>query len=246
MQNFKQYLTEANIDFAPWQHPDSEEYKKVEDHQICALVMDKIRRNKNGTVSTSSENYKAKLVRIGNDYVLPVKYSSAKDFSISILSNGPGITSLWGFPDKVKDTLTIKSSMLETMDHLNTTAFDVFIQTPKLKEMGNSAINCYKLMLNDIGQVPLKEFVKHVKVDSFIDCHSRVLYKKPILSIFKIAGTWKEIRCGGRWISQGVEYDNPKELSQVMAIVNKHLKNRDMLECQEELIDAGLKEYARL
>ena len=60
--------------------------------------------------------------------------------------------------------------------------------------------------------------------------HGCISLRKPILSIFKIKNL------------QRIIIDN----KQVEKIVNKHLSSKDILECQEELIENGLKEYAKL
>ena len=60
--------------------------------------------------------------------------------------------------------------------------------------------------------------------------------KSNVLGVFKIKGV------------KSVYFDHWTEdkLKKVTEIINKHLKTGDIFDCQEELIDAGLEEYAKL
>jgi hypothetical protein len=42
------------------------------------------------------------------------------------------------------------------------------------------------------------------------------------------------------------KFNSPPQLGKALFIVNQHLGSRDLLACQEELIDAGLEEFAQL
>lgn len=87
----------------------------------------------------------------------------------------------------------------------------------------------------------LKDIHKHI---SYI--HDRLDFLAPIksniLGILKIKGI--------RTLGLGVEMKNYPEFEQcneVFGILRKHLaKDRNILECQEELMDNGFKEYAKL
>lgn len=62
--------------------------------------------------------------------------------------------------------------------------------------------------------------------------------KSSILGIYRIKGLVKGIN--GRFV------DRQSDLGRALEIMNKHWSGRDIMECQEELIQSGLREFARL
>ena len=54
------------------------------------------------------------------------------------------------------------------------------------------------------------------------------------------------VRLAEKGIRIELEFAGGQKLLNWMSIVKKHLIDKDILECQEELIDAGLKEFAKL
>ena len=243
MQNFKQFLKEAKIDFAPWQHPDSEEFKNFDPDYICSRQRD-VKQNKNGSFSSNATSFIAWFTDHNGESVLPVKYATVKDFD-TVATPNTGVTSLWGFPDKVKNQLSIDSSLLQTMDHLHTDAYQVFIRTPKLKEMGNSSIKCSIVKISTIGDMPLKDFVKHINVDYSVYFNIAYLYKRPLLSLLRMPGDWSYLS-HYKVTNHNLDKQQIEEIESAIKIISKHLKSKDILQCQEDLIDAGLKEYAKL
>lgn len=62
---------------------------------------------------------------------------------------------------------------------------------------------------------------------------------KNLLKIFSVKGIVK-------FVFSKTFLDSHPETKEINDIINKHYKTGDVIECQEELIEAGFKEYARL
>jgi hypothetical protein len=241
MQNFKPYLVEA-IDFAPWQHPNSEEYQHLVPNDICSNASD-VHRNKNGTYSSSCNRYGAKYIERNGEHVLPVKYSTVKDFEV-IGTDTNNISSVWGFPDKVKNNLILYSNFLSSLDHLNTQAHTTTILLPNLKEMGNCVLKSNEISLLDIGEVSFKDFAKCVTVSSRIKISFLALLNKPALSLLKIKGEWNLITPRFMVNEKTMTQAQQDEVKKVIQILNDNRHN--IIEAQKKLYDNDLDEYAEL
>ena len=243
MQSFKQYLSEAKIDFAPWQHPDSGEYQHLDKYDIAFGSSSKLRRNKNGTYSTSERRFSAKYIERNGEFVLPVKYATVVDFD-TINSKEQGITSVWGFPDLVQNNLSIDSPHLESLEHLNTKAHMVFLSLPKLNTMGNCSIKCSEMQAIDTGSVSFKEFAKCVEIASLFKVSFRALFNKPVLSLLKIPGSWSSISPRFVTSENKMTAEEQDEVKKVVNILNNNRNN--IIGAQEELFKNGLDQYAKL
>lgn len=87
-------------------------------------------------------------------------------------------------------------------------------------------------------------------IESLKDIHKRIQYceklylagnpiKSNILGLLKIRGL-KDVSLGDRLNQQG------SDLMEIAKIIKKYLGNGDIVDCQDELIDAGFKDYAKL
>jgi hypothetical protein len=120
-----------------------------------------------------------------------------------------------------------------------------------------SASNGTTIIVDDFKEFPDCEFLnlwKGVEILSFegienniiteiglydgihIRCGLLRILKMPHLKIFKMHAD------GGAFDAKPLD----KKLAQAVEIVRKHLKTKDISECMDELIEAGLKEYAKL
>ena len=254
MQSFKQFLTEGKSGFAPWHEQD---VRKI--HQLIYYAEGAHRTkwnitnssysiNKNGTVSFKNEGISgAQLIGIGKipDGVgFQFKYSKVNAPMCKIYNNE--ITNLWGFPDKVKGNFEIISKSLKSLDHLISNVEDkLTIQCENLNDWGDSKINCDNLAINDLGSLGFKEMYKHIEVKIIIEIIPKY--------IEDLASTGKGVLglcrmklnpvTGALPIHVKRGFDNFLNVNKVLDIVNK---NDDIMDCQEELIQAGLTNYAKL
>ena len=98
-------------------------------------------------------------------------------------------------------------------------------------------------IINNNKLTNLKNIHKHIKHIGGRLVIAENPIKSHILGLLKIEGLQD--------VSAFREFHTPKELMHsplviAVAIINKHLKDRDILACQQELIDAGLEEFAQL
>ncbi len=246
MLNFKQYLIEAKEkNFAPWQDPTSPEFADVD---VYDYYNGDCRKNKDGSYSSSANNaFKISCLKLdnGNKRVIPVKFSTLANFDM-IASKGTGLTTLQGAPNKVSQEMTIDSMDLTTLDYLYTNVgFNLYLICPALKTFGDAKVKTLYLTLLNIGNVPLKEVQHHFEVTGSIYVSAKVCYRKPILSLFKIKGTWMEIKPKYTLImDEDRTFEKFEELEKVCGILSKYIKTKNVLACQEELIDNGFKDYA--
>jgi len=143
----------------------------------------------------------------------------------------------------------IDSKNLTTLDYLYTKVdWKLTIDCPNLKTFGDAKSKCLDLILYDIGDVPLAEVPHHFEVTSTIFLTASSAYRKPVLSVLKVKGPWNNVasRLGVNNWRNDPGNAKSKEVEKVCLILSKHAKSRNILECQEELIDAGFKDYAEL
>jgi len=246
MQSFKEYLAEATAGpgtFAPWHISDPE---KVQYFMSNYAKWSGWKVNKDGTVSVTKVDYTPLGVYgdIGGyghgETALMVKYRNAKKFEI-IMGDDANFKSLWGVPD-ICLYLGISAHNLETLEHCTPTIKgSLYLYTPKLKrfDCGNVTI-ADELKIGSIGQAPLSDLHKyfHMRIIRFFSGSLSELFRKPVLSLLK---------CNAQ-ITWGTNmFPDPKiqEVMKVIQILNQHNSN-SILQCQEELIDAGYKDYAEL
>ena len=248
MQNFKQYLAEATTkNLAPWQDPTNPAFISDDPSKFFSGGFT---RNKNGTYSTSAANgcyIKCSKLK-DNQIVIPIKFSTMSYFETFAVKDN-GLTTLQGCPDRVRKEMWIESKNLTTLDYLYTKVdWKLTIDCSNLKTFGDAKSKCLDLVLYDIGDVPLAEVSHHFEVTSTIYLTVSSAYRKPVLSVLKVKGPWNNVATRFMGTNWKDDLDNSKlrELEKVCLILSKHAKSRNILACQEELIDAGFKDYAEL
>lgn len=237
MQNFKQYLTEAKANFAPWQNPN-ETIESADDYIF--YIEGSIKQNKNGTFTSRSKNLWVTPKKLDDGrVVIPIKFSRVD--SIGFREYGIQLTTLEGCPDIVKDSFTLHSEKLKSLEDLSYNLRFIKIDCKKLNSFGTANIHCNQVWFDNIGSVSIREIQKHFTIDYNFSVSPDSVYKKPILSLLKVKGNWQKVYVSGNQLE-----DKPKEvrqeLKQVFTIINE--SNKDIIVCQEALIDAGLKDYA--
>jgi hypothetical protein len=262
MQNFKTYLTEANQkNLAPWQDPSSPEFVDVD---IKEYYRGSVRRNKDGSYSTAgNDSYVLSCLSLdgGNRRVIPVKFSTMGTFMVvsnkgsrlttlgnfkTTASEGTGLTTLQGAPNNVSSKMQIDSQDLTTLDYLYTkVGYDLILNCPALETFGDAKAKAVSLVLFDIGKVPLEEVKNHFEVSWSICVSVTACYRKPILSLFEVKGSWAEIVAKQSAHNDDNDFKKYKEVQQVCKIMSKHIKSKNILACQRELMKAKLLDYAK-
>jgi hypothetical protein len=141
--------------------------------------------------------------------------------------SGWKITTLRGISKHIKTYCDIASNELSNLDFLP------------------SHIGTYlKFSNNKINS--LSDIHKRIKYVKKIDCKGNPIESK-VLGLLKINGLEQvEMYDPGGHIF-GITYPEiNKKLKTVEEIINRYIPHGDLIECQNELIDAGLQEYARL
>lgn len=247
MRNFKAYLAEAVAkNIAPWQDPSNPAFVDV---KIPNYFRGSVKQNKNGTYSTTAPkgHFISCLKLDDGQYVIPIKFSIMSFFE-TISGDETGLTTLQGCPDRVRSEMVIDSNNLTTLDYLYTKVdWKLSIQCTNLKTFGDAKVKSLDLVLYDIGNVPISEVQHHFEVVHTIYLgFNTAFFRKPILSIFKVKGPWVSIqmRAGIDLWKSDPDGSKSKEFAKVCQILSKHARTRDIIACQEDLIDAGLKDYA--
>lgn len=244
MQNFKSYLAEkAAPNFAPWHITDPE---KVQYYMNNYANMSGWKVNKDGTVSVTKWDYAPTGVYgdIGGyghgETALMVKYRTAKKFDLNV-AGGSNFQSLWGVPD-VCDHLNISIPSLETLEHCTPVIKDVlYLYTPNLKKFDCGKVSiAQELRIGSIGKAPLSDLHKHFDTPliRFYNLSLSELHKKPLLSLLKSNAKLT-------WGTSMVPDKKTQEVMKVIQILNKY-NSSSIIECQRELIELDLDEYAEL
>lgn len=244
MQSFKSYLAEKLApNFAPWHITDPE---KVQYYMKNYAIMSGWKVNKDGTVSVTKWDYapNGAYGDIGGyghgETALMVKYRTAKKFEMNV-ADGSNFKSLWGIPD-VCDWLGLSIPSLETLEHCTPVIKDaLYLYTPNLKSFDCGKVSiAHELKIGSIGKAPLSDLHKHFQVPEirFYNSSLKLLERKPLLSLLKCNAklNW------GSFLPVDTELH---EIVEVLKILNKY-NSSTIIECQEELIDTGYKDYAEL
>ena len=178
--------------------------------------------------------------------IIPFQIQSAK--ALKIWSNK--LKSVWGAPLKCF-SLTIQSNQLETLEHLNSIVQgSIVLKTPALK-LFNCGAEAQSLWFGD-GVDSLanihKAFTIHSHVGFTIGKNVTKIPKSNMLGLMLIKGGMKKVYFnvgGGASIKETDAVFGP--LMRVVKIINAHLlEDKDLLDCKEELMNSGYKEYAKL
>lgn len=269
MQSFKQYLTEAKIDFAPWHGTDpivvknelAKRYLKqfgwtdetLDEPRGQIKIEDELKNqfkswsfNKNGTVTlrgTDIRIYKRFLLATPEGTKIPFQIQSANE--VKFISDN--LVSVWGAPLKCK-VLNIYSEKLESLEHLNTTCERLVLKTPALKEF-NCNVKANGLFIEALGMKTLTGIQKNVELSHYIGFYlhpkniDNIKIESNILGLFQIKGGLNKVSC-----SYGpTAPENKTPLMKALEIVDKHFhSDKDIMDCREELVQEGLKEFARM
>jgi hypothetical protein len=235
MQNFKQYLKESKLEFAPWCLYGSELQNYLDNNYHGDIPS----INKNGTVTFKGSRVfiENKNLQVGR---IPFQIQGAK----SILVRADDITSVWGMPMKCSH-MSITSSKLKTLDHLNSTVKEeIRLETPSLEKF-DCNVKAYNIRIVSIIISSLSGFNKYFELDGgslVFDSHLHSVIKSNLLSLILLKGV-KDIIVA----EEGMTIVGDTDFSRAIKIIKKHvLSDKDVLECQEELIENGYKEYAKL
>jgi hypothetical protein len=161
------------------------------------------------------------------------------DFSLTSCAN---LVSLEGCPEEVTgDFVIYQNTQLTSLKHM-----------PKkvggdLKGFGNSKMTSLEGLGDIGGEIILSacttlRSISEIKKATRLDISGCPLITN-MLYLFKIKGLI-HVTVWNKNISQT---DHERKMKRLQEILNKHLAgDRDIMECQEELIEAGLEEYAKL
>lgn len=249
MQNFKQYLEEAKKEkFAPWHdrdplsikkrieykqygHPD--EFKVLKDGSIQVLIQ-------NCTWSPAKDVVDTPEGKKG----LPFKFNSCTNLTIKTAL----ATDITGMPDK-GGYVKLYANELETLKGLDGATYMVLnLDCPKLTSFNCKAKIKGNVFLGNVKSFDANDFVSsfegadHGFQLSFGDQAAEAVYRKPLLSLLKIKPFMSYITFGG--IS--IKNEKIEEVIRACKIIEKHGKSKDILACQDELFDSGLRDYAKL
>jgi hypothetical protein len=201
--------------------------------------------NKDGTVSVTKSDYSPNGVYgdIGGyghgETALMVKYRTAKKFEINV-ADGSNFKSLWGIPDAC-DQLNISVPSLETLEHCTPVIKDsLYLYTPNLKSFDCGKVSiAQELKIGSIGKAPLRDLHKHFAVPQirFYNTALHLIKQKPLLSLLKCNAklTWGSIMT--------INGTSLTEVVEVLKILNKY-NSSSIIQCQRELIEKDLDEYA--
>ena len=141
--------------------------------------------------------------------------------------SGYKITSLKGVSKHVKTYCDVASNELTDLEYV--------------PEYIGTYLQINKNKISSLANIHTK--IKHVKR---IECIGNPI-KSNVLGLLKISGLENVYMFDEGKHIYGISYPEINEkLKTVEEIVNRHLPNGDILECQVELLDAGLSEYAKL
>jgi len=245
--------------FAPW-HPRI----PTETDEIMGIygnARNGIKILRDGSVSVRGESYytiKEVGPVDGGKIGILVKYNNIGTSSRTYIKDSPTykLTTLEYGPNKIGSTgsLSIQLSEITSFNGFQCEVSEALLlqNCPSLKEWGQGCqITCHRVIIDYAFDYDLFRTIgQHFKIRSHITLYpdaAKTLVGKGLLSLFKVK---KPIGSG----SFGIQlYYSDKSiidtaLVQATAIVNKYLASHtpNLLACQEELIDNGLKDYAEL
>ena len=255
-KTFKDFLTEAKIDFAPWQFKTADELsefwnKNNRNPRTRYMYIYDFKWNKNGTVTpikTSGYSFN------NNNYVettdgglgLPVVINSGgkRPFRFS-----GDITNLQGFPLSTSGIdLIIAAPKLENLNFVKANVSTAFINTPSITEWGDCKIEGKKLIFHDTGNIPYKGLEKHFPTITIsINFSKKEIPKleKGILAFFKIPTKPKLFGIKNNTVGSHIPSNDP--VLEAMTLYNLNVKEMTSLfDMQDLLIKNGFKKYARL
>ena len=235
MRSFKQFLKEDNtVSFLT----DRDEIRQLLQKSFGGLEGDDYLIDENGGVELLKPTFQIDSLNEHNliqNGLLKIKFTKAINFFI----NSHSLEYLYGCPDECEQ-FSIASNSVKTLKGGPKKVKHVykvisFSRRSPLTSYEGIAEECitYRLFVTNIKS--LHNIHKHIKkIDNLCEISNQV--KRNLLGFLKIKGPFSLI-CG--------VYDGDP-LWKAVKIVDKHLGHRDLLACQEELIENGLEEYAQL
>jgi len=247
-KSFKQYLNEAGaIDFAPWHIRDPDKLRRFLEGSNG--YGSKCKANKDGTVNATSSDYAPTGVYgdIGGvgegKKVIMVKFRRAKRFQVISTQR---LESIWGVPDFC-EYLAINCYHLDNLEHITPeVSGEIFINTANLKELKTGPVKCDELTIGNFGNYSILKDWQEFQ----FKCNKVILYEAEVIKLLEHGGLLNLCRIskanGGKtqFFTTGSLAQTFPKLWQALQIVNK--SNGDMLQCQDDLLEAGLKEFAKI
>jgi hypothetical protein len=168
---------------------------------------------------------------------LPFKFKSVGQLMINVGTSGPNVlTSFEGFPDEITGQFTKDTKYAFSNVALWLAPSLEGIKSWKhfpAKVNGDVSIGG----LPHLSLVDLPNYLK--EMDGILNISQD--YEGPLLSVFKIKG------CKSVFIENYMNSFRNSDVRKAVIIVNKYLHgDRNVLECQEELMNAGFKEFAKM
>lgn len=254
MQSFKQFLNEESGKFAPWHIRDHDKLVDFLANQLFTFRKDKEQELNNEGYwidKDGSVNYRVgdtlhilnkDLIEIPGGHGLPFKYSHVNVGPSSLYLTSDQITNLWGMPNTVNSTLEMECKNLKTLAHLNCKISDTFIVDCESLETFDCDTSTRFLRIMDIGaNTGWKNFYRFFKVEKALAIYSKAILhqtNKGLLGLCNLDGNPKI------WLYDTYNSELGQSLEKSLDIINN--SNRDIMDCREELVQAGFKEYAKL
>lgn len=256
MQNFKEYLLETKkTPFAPWQPQDKETtfYALAKMLNKAPLIMSNVeyRINKSGSITMTNDSISGwkfppnAIIETPTGYGFGMKWQSVQAKG-AILQSGI-ITDLQGIAQTFYGDFEIVSDSIQTFKNFHsdiTNQFKIFC--PKVNDLADCQIKCSSLSLKDIGFLNVKDLADHIKVDWYIEFYEHffnVLKNKGLLGLLKFDFKGSHHQNSKRFGVLG-DINLTGKYGQIIKIINAN--REDLLDCQEELISQGYKDYAKL
>lgn len=243
MQNFKKFLKEGSIENGDWMCKTKEDIigylKKMgySDNEIFKFAS----FNEDGpwTELTFLESmyFSYSLKNTNEGARLPFKIRKCEIFTIeSIL-----IDTLFGSPIEVERHVKIDSTSLKSLKYLPAEAEKINLVVPSCITFDAQLEKVREMHFHASKFKSLHNFHKSVKSlrELTFDLTSNPI-EECVLSLLLIKDlTWTYT------LNKPIN-PNSKKLKAAIEIVNKHLDEKDLLECKTELIEAGLNSFAKI
>lgn len=236
MQSFREYLTEAKTSgFAPW-HPKTGLIATMGGKYSLSYTV-----TKKGTLSVNRNNRDEwpfqGLGNVPGGYGFLIKYGNVRGFPTLINDQ---VTNLWGFPETINGHTKIICNNLKTLDHLKTKVSEhIWLDCEDLVEWGDSFVECYIIHFI-YAPISLKDIKKHLKVQNCINFDDNFFQRRKNKGVLGLCGFENRVL-----LSLNNDWTAPRQTPEGKAL-HIVMDNGDILDCQEELISKGLKDYAKL
>ena len=243
MPSFKEFLVcEANSIFAPWHEKDPVKIQQIVSKS--ELLSNRVTFSvlKNASVKFDAYNsmplYWTRAEAEASGLPADRLPFAIANFNFEIFSiKGEELTSIWGAPAK-GDCLTLDLPKITSLEHLNGQYNSLRLNCKNLNAL-DCNIQIKKLVIFQIGDLDLSSIAKSIKSDGLtinvLPEARHAFFRKPLLSLLTIKNFSS--------ISQVIKKHSVEsfELNKAFAIISR---NKNLYECQEELMDNDLHDYA--